>query len=158
MALIRWQNRDLPYPWDKNDPWTGLKQLQEEINDLFDFDRFPTTPGLFDRSVSLPIDVVETGNEIIVTCELPGLEEKDIDVSIASNVLTIKGSRKDDREEKNKKYYRKESWSGSFQRTISLPASVNAEKISAELKHGILSVTLPKKEEVKPKQISVNIK
>jgi HSP20 family protein len=157
MALIRWRNKDLDYPWERNDAWTELKQLQDEINDLFEIDRFSGTPGLFDRSVSLPIDVMETANDIIVTCELPGLDEKDIDVSIASNVLTIKGNKKDEREEKNNKYYRRESWSGSFQRTLSLPTSVNAEKINAELNNGILKVVLPKKEEVKPKQISVNI-
>ena len=93
-----------------------------------------------------------------MTCELPGLEQKDIDVTIASNVLTIKGQRKNEWEEKRGKVYRKESWSGSFQRTLPLPTSVDGEKIKAELKDGILTITLPKREEAKPKQIAVNVK
>lgn len=152
MAIVRFKNRDL------YDPWTEFKSLQEEINDLFDIDRFPTTTGLFDRSVSPAIDVVEGDHEFTVTCELPGLEHKDIDVSIAANVLTVKGEKKNERKEKKGKYYKKESWSGSFQRTLPLPTSVSADKIAAELKDGILTITLPKKEEAKPKQISVNIK
>ena len=152
MAIIRWKDRDV------YDPWTGLQQLQNEINDLFDVDRFPASTGLFDRSVSPAVDVTEDDHAFTVTCELPGLEKKDIDVSIASNVLTIKGEKKDQKEEKKGKYYRKESWSGSFQRTLSLPSSVAADKIGAQLADGVLTVTLPKTEEAKPKQISVNIK
>jgi len=96
-------------------------------------------------------------NEYTLSCELPGLEQKDIDVSIASNVLTIKGRKKDEQEEKKGRYYRKESWSGSFQRTFSLPVSVDAEKINAQLQDGVLTVTLPKKDAAKPKQITVNL-
>jgi len=91
-------------------------------------------------------------------CELPGIDLKDINVSITSNVLTIKGVKKVEKEEKKEKYYRKESRSGSFQRTLSLPTAVDAEKIAAELKNGILTITLPKREEEKPKQITVNLK
>jgi len=152
MALIKWKNRD-PY-----NPWNELQTLQQSINDLFDFDRFPTNTGLFDRTVSFAVDVVEGENDFTVKCELPGIEEKDLDVSITSNVITIKGEKKTESEEKEGKYYKKESWSGSFQRTLSMPTSVDAEKIQAELKDGILTITLPKKEEAKPKQISVNVK
>jgi len=152
MAIIRWKDRDV------NDPWSDFKKLQNEINNLFDFDAFPSTTGLFDRSFSPAVDVSENPNGYTVTCELPGLELKDIDVSIASNVLTIKGQKKDEKEEKKGKFFRKESWSGSFQRTLPLPISIDAEKIQAELKDGILSIVLPKKEEAKPKQIAVNIK
>jgi len=73
-------------------------------------------------------------------------------------VLTIKGQKKDEREEKKGKYYKKESWSGSFQRTLPLPASIENDKIQAEFKEGILTITLPKKEEARTKQIAVNIK
>jgi len=152
MALMKWKNKDL------YDPWADFKQLQNEINELFDIDRVPAISGLYDRSIALPVDVIETANDIIVECELPGLDEKDLDVSITSNVLTIKGKKKDEKEEKKGKYYRKESWSGRFQRTVSLPGSVNAENIKAELKNGILNITLPKKEEAKPKQITVQLK
>jgi HSP20 family protein len=152
MALIRWKDRDL------TDPWSELRTLQNEINDLFDFDRFPVASGLFDRSVSPAIDVVEGTDNIAVSCELPGMEQKDIDVTIASNVLTIKGKKKSEWEGKVGKIYRKESWNGSFQRTLPLPATIDSERVSAHIADGILTVTLPKKEEVKPRQITVNVK
>lgn len=150
MAIIRWKNRDM------DEPWGDLRTLQKEINSLFDFDHFPTMTGLFDRSFSPAIDVVENENGYTVACELPGFEQKDIDVTLASNVLTIKGQKKE--EERKGKYYKKESWSGAFQRTLPLPVSVDGDKITAALKDGVLSIVLPKKEEVKPKQIAVNIK
>ncbi|MBN2655664.1 MAG: Hsp20/alpha crystallin family protein [Spirochaetales bacterium] len=152
MAIVKWKNPKL------YDPWADLRSLQNEINDLFNYDRMPGSTGLFDRSVTPAIDFVEGENDYTVKCELPGLEQKDIDVSIASNVLTIKGSKEDNREETKGKYYKKEIWSGSFQRTISLPATVDSEKISAQLKDGLLTITLPRKEETKPKQISVSVK
>jgi len=152
MAIIRWKDREL------YDPWRDFKKLKNEINSLFDVDLLPSSTGLFDRNVSPAIDVAENPGEYVVKCELPGLDQKEIDVSIASNVLTIKGQKKDERDEQKGKYFRKESWSGSFQRTLPLPVSVEADRIQAELKDGILTITLPKKEEVKPKQISVNIK
>jgi len=152
MAIIRWKDRDV------YEPWNEFRRLQSEINSLFDFDRLPTTTGLFDRSFSPAIDVIENAGDYTVTCELPGLEQKDIDVSIASNVLTIKGQKKDVHEEKKGKYFKKESWSGSFQRTLPLPTSVEGDKVKAELKEGVLTIVLPKKEEAKTKQIAVNIK
>jgi HSP20 family protein len=120
-------------------------------------DRLPATTGLFDRPVSPAIDIVENPGDFKVICELPGIDLKDINVSITANVLTLKGEKKVETEEKRGKYYRKESRSGSFQRTLSLPSSVDAEKVSAELKNGILTITLPKREEEKPKQITVNL-
>lgn len=152
MAMVRWKDRDL------YDPWGNMRSLQEEINKLFDFDQFPSTTGLFDRNVSPPIDIIEGAREFSVLCELPGMEQKDIDLTIASNVLTVKGDKKSEHEETKGKYYRKESVSGSFQRTIPLPESVDPDKIQAVLKEGILTITLPKKEEAKPRQISVNVK
>lgn len=152
MAIVKWKNKNM------FDPWEDLRSLQNEINDLFNYDRFPSTTGLFDRSVTPAIDFVEGENDYTVTCELPGLEEKDIDVSIASNVLTIKGKKEDNREEKKGKFFKKETWSGSFQRTVALPLTVDTEKISADMKDGILNIKLPRKEETKPKQITVNVK
>jgi HSP20 family protein len=152
MAIIRWKKKDM------YDPWSELDRLQDEINDLFDVDRFPTTSGLFDRPISPAIDVIENPENYKVICELPGIDLEDIDVSITSNVLTIKGEKKEDKEEKKGRYYRKESCAGGFQRTLSLPGSVEADKVKAEFKNGIMSITLPKKEEAKPKQITVNIK
>ena len=138
MAIVKWKNRDL------NDPWKQFKSLQDEINDLFDFNRTSPSTGLFDRKLSPAMDVVEEENGFKLKCELPGLSEKDVDVSIASNVLTIRGEKKDISETKKEKYYKKEIWSGSFQRTLSLPPSVDAEEISAKMSDGILTVELPR--------------
>ncbi|RKX88382.1 MAG: Hsp20/alpha crystallin family protein [Spirochaetes bacterium] len=139
------------------DPWEGFRSLQDEINELFDIDRTPSPSGLFDRNLSPAVDVVEGDQNFIIRCELPGLDQSDLDLSVVSNVLTIKGEKKDRNKEKQTVYFKKECWSGSFQRTISLPNSADTEKISAVLKDGILSIELPKKEEAKPKQISVKI-
>lgn len=152
MAIVKWKNRDL------YDPWAEMKSLQDEINALFNNDRLPSTTGLFERSVTPAIDFIEGENEYTVKCELPGLEEKDMDVSIASNILTIKGSKEKESEEKKGKFYKKEIWNGSFQRTVSLPEMVDGEKITAALKDGMLTIVLPKKEEMKPRQISVKVK
>ncbi len=151
MAITRWK-KDESY-----DPWAEFKSLQNEINDLFNNDRYPASTGLFDRSVSPSVDIIEGDHEFRILCELPGLEQGDIDVSIASNVLTVKGNKKEDRTLDGGKYYRRESWSGSFQRTLPLPATIDAEKITAELKEGILQLVLPKRDEAKTKQISVKV-
>ncbi len=151
MALVKWKNREV------FDPWGDMKALQEEINELFDMDRFPRTAGLFERTFSPAIDVCENPNDCVVSCELPGIDKKENDISIASNVLTIKGQKKGETEEKRGKYYRKESWSGSFHRTLPLPSLVDGDKITAQLSNGVLTITLPKREEAKPKQIAVNV-
>ena len=145
-------------PTDVYDPFRELRVLQNEINDLFNFDRSPGTAGLFDRSFSPALDVTESEDAFTVRAELPGLSEKDIDVSIASNVLTLRGEKKEDKERKTGKVYRRETWSGSFQRTLSLPLSVDAGNVKADLKDGVLTLVLPKREEAKPKQITVKTK
>ncbi len=151
MAIVKWKNRDV------YDPWKQFKSLQDEINDLFDFNRTTPSTGLFDRSFSPALDVIEGENSFTLRCELPGLSEKDVDVSVASGVLTIRGEKKDEKETKKEKYYKKESWTGSFQRTLSVPASVDPTGISATMKDGILTVDLPKKEEAKMKSIQVKV-
>jgi HSP20 family protein len=152
MAITRWRRGGLIDPVDEMD------QLQREINRLFDFDNDESVRGLFDRSVAPAMDVEETADEFWVTCDLPGVERSDIDVSIANNILTVKGHKKAYREKDEGRVYRNETWSGDFQRTLSLPNAADPDKISAELKNGVLTIRLPKREEVKPKQISVNVK
>lgn len=152
MALVRWKDRNL------YDPWEGFKTLQDEINQLFDVDRVPTSRGLFDRTMSPAIDVIEGAEDISVHCEVPGITLDELDVSIASNVLTIKGNKNKEGKGDDPRYYTRETWSGQFQRTISLPKDVDSEKIEAELRNGILMVTLPKREEAKQKRIAVKVK
>ena len=150
MDLVRWTKPEL------SDPWYEFKRLQEEINDLFNFNRSPATEGLFDRPFSPAVDVVEGPNDYTVVCEIPGVDRKDLDLSITSNVLTIKGEKKHEERSGGKDVYRREMWKGNFQRTISLPSGVETGKdIDAELKNGILTLVIPKREETRPRQISV---
>jgi len=152
MALIRWKDRDT------YDPWTTFKSLQDEINNLFDLDLYPVSNGLFDRSASPAMDVVEGKDAFTLTCELPGIEQKELEVSVSANVLTLKGEKKASEESGKGKYYRREIWSGTFQKTFSLPPSVDASRIEAKLENGILTMTLPKREEEKPKLIQIKDK
>ncbi len=133
--------------------------LRDEINRLFDFDYEGS--GLFDRRVSPPIDVVEGNDDFVIICDLPGVKSKDLDISVANNVLTIKGEKKIDdgkNEKEGTKYYRRECWSGTFQRTLSLPESVDNNNVDASMKDGVLTITVGKREEVKPRKISVKVK
>lgn len=139
-------------------PFTEIERLQDEINKLFDFDHDVFSSSLFDRSMSPAIDVEERTDDFVVTCELPGVERENIDVSLSGNNLTIKGRKSSYFDEDNVRLYRSDIWSGDSQRTLSLPTTADPDKISADLKDGILTVVVPKREEVKPKQISVNVK
>ncbi len=150
MNLVRWRTPGF-------DPGQELERLQNEINHLFDLDYNDRSMGLFDRATSPAIDVAEQNDHFIVYCDLPGVDQKDVDVSIASNVLTIKGEKKMSERGEKAKIFRKEEWAGSFQRTLSLPKSVDPDRIQAEMADGVLRIQLPKREEVKPRQISVNV-
>jgi HSP20 family protein len=103
-------------------------------------------------------DLSETKDSFIIKAELPGLDAKDVEVSISGNVLTLKGEKKKEEEEKDEHHYRAERYYGSFQRTFQLPANVKADKVEATFEKGVLKVTLPKVEEAKKKQIEVKVK
>jgi HSP20 family protein len=151
MALIRWYDRDL-------EPASTFDWLQRQINDLFQFPRFPEVQGIFDRRVSPAVDVVEHPDHFLVECDLPGIDQKDIDITVAAGVLTIKGEKKQEKRSEKAKVFRKETWEGSFQRTISLPATVDAEKVEASYRDGVLRVHLPKREEAKTRRIALKSK
>ena len=141
------------------DPVGELDRIRREIDEMFDpaARRF-FSDGLFDREFSPAMDVVENEDGFLVSIDLPGVDRKDIEVSVADNVLTIKGEKKNATETKTGKTFRKESWEGTFQRTLSLPRGVDAGKIDAKMRDGVLAISLPKSEEAKPKQIAVNVK
>jgi len=151
MALVRWYDRDL-------EPVGTFDWLQRQINELFDLPRFPESQGLFDRRVSPAIDVVEHADRFTVECDLPGIDQKDIDISIASGVLTIRGEKKTEKKSEKTKVYKKETWEGSFQRTVSLPSGVDGDKVEATFTDGVLKITLPKREEAKTKKIELKAK
>ena len=147
MDLVKW-NRDV------GNPFRDLDRIQDEINRIFDFPKFSESEGIFDRAVSPALDVVENSDNYVVRCDLPGVDQKNVEVFVEGDVLTIKGEKKYEKRDKDARYYRNELWEGSFQRTLSLPVGVDPDKVDAELKDGVLTITLIKKEGRKPKQIT----
>ena len=139
------------------DPFRDLSVLQERMNRLFE-DAGRTYRGdeaAATTTWSPAVDIFETENDIIVRAELPGIERKDIALNLDNNVLTLKGERKFEKETRQENYHRIERSYGGFSRAFSIPAIVDEEKIRADYKDGILSIALPKKEQVKPKQIKI---
>jgi len=154
MSLIRWNpTRDLAtFPSD-------IFTMQREMNKMFDnFFRGGDEPGLLSSTWMPAVDVAEEDNEYVVKIELPGVNKEDVKITLESNILTIRGEKKAEKETKDKNYHRMERSYGSFQRSFTLPTSVKNDKIDAEYRDGILSITLPKAEEAKPKQIEVKVK
>ena len=124
-----------------------LISLQNEINRAFDgfFGFPPTLTGLMPEKAFMPkVNVSESDKEITVSAELPGLEEKNIDVSLSRGILTIKGEKKTEKEEKKKNYYYMERSSGSFYREIPVPEGADGDKAKAAFKNGVLTVNIPK--------------
>ncbi len=103
------------------------------------------------------VDVVETDSDITIKAEIPGIDPKDIDISITGDTLTLQGEKKEEKEKIGKCYHRVESSYGNFKRTINLPVSVDVDKVTAKGNNGLLEITLPKKEESKTKKINVKI-
>jgi HSP20 family protein len=101
--------------------------------------------------------VAETKNDVVVKAEVPGMDPKDIDISLSNGVLTIKGEKKQEREEKEENYHLLERSYGSFTRSVQLPGEVQSDKISASYRNGVLKVTLPKSEEAKKKEIKIKV-
>ena len=139
-------------------PFTEMDRLSQAMNRLFaDADApYRTAPAV---AWTPAIDVTEDADKIVLFADLPGLQEKDIDVQIEKDVLTLKGERKIDRaEQRDAEHYRRfERQSGSFVRTFTLPPTVDTERVAAQLKDGVLTLTLPKKPEAQPKKISVKL-
>jgi HSP20 family protein len=141
----------------RRDQSRGLTSLQDQVNRLFDDNFTRDRPSHADLATwAPPVDIYETENELVVKVDLPDLQEKDIDVRVENNMLTIRGERKfDDVHEDN--YLRVERAYGSFMRSFSLPNTVSSENIRAEYHNGVLSLHMAKLEESKPKQIKISI-
>ena len=131
--------------------------LQREIDRLFeDFSRgFPAFPSNGSTALMPSMDVTETEKEIEITAELPGLEDKDVQVNVADNLLTIRGEKNAEKEQKDKNYRLVERSYGSFERTLELPEGVNADAIKANISKGVLKVTVPKPAPAQAKKIDV---
>jgi len=154
MKLIQRQNSDL-WNWSPVEP---LSTLSEEINRLFDspFGEFTRHIKLFNEWTPA-LDVYEDKDNLIVKAELPGMKREEIDISFHDGTLTISGERKYEQKNQDAETYRAERFFGKFHRTLALPKPVQSDQAKATYKDGILTVTLPKTEEAKPKQIQVNV-
>jgi len=140
------------------EPFRGLSTLHDQVNRLFNETMFQ---GRGDESAltswAPAVDIYETPNELVVKADLPDMQEKDIDIRVENNLLTIGGERKFEKNISEDNYLRAERSYGSFSRSFSLPNTVSTESIHAEYKNGVLTVNLPKREESKPRQVKINV-
>lgn len=137
--------------------WMG--RFLDEMTRDWDFPRIPGFPSPAPVEAFHPkIDVSETDKEVVVTAEIPGANEKDVEVTLTKDSLTIHGEKKVEKEEKKKNYYRMERSYGSFRRMIALPCEVDESKVEAVFQHGVLKVTLPKTAEVQKSTRKIEVK
>ena len=141
------------------EPFRELSTLQDRINRAFreSYNGGDRDDSLTTSSFAPAVDVYEDEHQVTLKIEVPGIDEKDIDVRLENHTLTVHGERKIEKAEKEENYRRVERQYGSFTRTFTLPTTVDSEKVSANYDKGVLKIALPKKAEAKPKQIKVNI-
>jgi HSP20 family protein len=140
------------------DRWGNASDIQTEVNRLFDnFFGRPTGSGAAGRSWAPAVDLYETKDDLVLTMELPGVRDKDVTVSITGDLLTIKGERRFEHDVKEQQLLHVERAYGKFERLVQLPIPVQADKVKASYRDGVLEVKLPKTEEIKPKEIKVDI-
>ena len=140
-------------------PFGSLDPFRKEMDTLLErfFGNSPRGAA-GGRGWSPQMDVEETAQEFIVKADIPGVDPKAVEVTVENGVLTIRGEKKEEREQKDKNYHRVERFSGSFYRSVALPPGVDAEKVTATSAHGVITVTVPKKAETQPKKITVTPK
>lgn len=144
MKIIRW------------DPFMDLVPLKVRMNRLFEEAFTPREEEDFVASTWNPsVDIYETEKSLVLTAEVPGLDEKDIEIKIEDSTLTLHGDRKFEKETKEDNYHRIERAYGSFYRSFTIPRNIDQDKIKAESENGILKVTMPKKAELKPKKVKI---
>jgi HSP20 family protein len=141
------------------DPFREYATIQDRMNRLFrdSYAQEGQDQSLATSAFAPPVDVYEDEHSVTLKIEVPGIDEKDIDVRLENNTLTVHGERKFEKEEKEENYRRVERQYGSFTRTFTLPTTVDQESVQADYEKGVLKIKLAKKEEAKPKQIKVNI-
>lgn len=152
MSIIRYQSPQLSN-WSSFD---RLASLRDEMDRLFDFTWPTRDSGLF-SGWSPSLDVHDEKDNFVVHVELPGMKKEEIDISLHDGVLTVSGERKRESEKTEGETFRSERCFGKFQRSVTLPARVDGNKVKASYKDGVLSIDLPKVEEAKPRQIAVNV-
>jgi HSP20 family protein len=144
--------------------WDPFRDFQREVNRLFDdfFTDFPPATRWGEREAaplafSPRVDVSETDKHVKVSAELPGMDEKDITVEMDDSAITVRGERKQEHEDKGKNWYRREQSYGTFHRVVPLPANVEGEKAKARFKKGVLTITVPKREEEQARRKTITI-
>lgn len=152
MSLIRYSAPSLSN-WSAFD---RLSSLQDEVNRLFDFSYPSRDSGLF-SGWSPALDLYDEKDNVVAVLEVPGMKKDDFEIGLHDGVLTVSGERKHEFEDKDGKTFRSERYFGKFQRSVSLPIRVDSGKVSASYKDGILTITLPKAEEAKPRRIEVSV-
>ena len=150
MAIVRWE------------PFRDLVSLQDRMNRLFDESVRTARTGNADDwalggSWAPAVDIYEQDGNIVMKAELPGVDPKAVDIRLENNTLTLRGERKLDKEVKEDSYHRVERAYGAFSRSFTLPTVVDQGSIKAEYRDGVLKLTLPKREEAKPRQIQINV-
>ena len=149
MAIVRWE------------PFRDLMTVQERMNRIFEEAFRGARGGEDDWALggtwAPPVDIYEQNGNLVLKAELPGIDPKDVDVRVENNVLTLNGERKFENEVKRDQYHRVERAYGRFSRSFTLPNVVDTANIKAEFKEGLLRVVMPKREEAKPKQISISV-
>lgn len=154
MNIVKWQRPTLT-PWPS---FGRLSDLRDEIDRLFESPLSELTRTSQLLSGWTPaLDVYEAKDNFVVKTELPGMKKEDIEVSLHDGSLSISGERKTETKHEDAEVYRAERFFGRFQRTVTLPTAVAADKVKAAYKDGVLTITLPKTEEAKPKQIDVSV-
>jgi HSP20 family protein len=148
MALVRWKNRG------ELTPFSALRDLESQFGRMFE-DMWEG--GAAGRMWTPAIDLSETDDGYILEADVPGMKKDDLELVVVDNLVTIKGERKHQSEARREGYHRFERQYGSFQRTFEIPGGFKADAVNATFENGVLKVTLPKREEAKPKQIEVKI-
>lgn len=152
MAIVRWRGRE----WN---PLRELGEWQRDMANLFESSLEPLPERISREATWAPsMDVTEDKEGIMVKVDLPGVKQENIYIEVTGKTLTIKGERKHEEEKKEKNYHRVERFYGSYSRTVTLPDYADMDKIKAEYKNGVLELSIPKREEAKPKQIKIEVK
>lgn len=153
MTVVRW--RPMKQSVVRWDPFREVGDLQSEMNRVFDGFFGGSVAGL-DRVWAPAVDMFETKDDLMVRAELPGMAEKDVELSITGDVLTLRGER-GAAAEGQESVHRSERWYGKFERSLSLPIPIQADKVKATYRDGVLTIQLPKAEEVKPRTIKIDV-
>ena len=146
MAIIRW------------DPYRDMVTLREKMNRMFEdvfSQRSEEGKEMVTSNWAPAVDIFETEKELVLSAEIPGIDEKDIEIKVEDNTLSLKGERKFEKETQEENYHRIERSYGSFYRAFTLPNSIDPEKIQATHENGVLKITMPKREERQPRKVKI---